>query len=187
MSKDTSKAAKKTVKKAVKTARQAAPVGHEKGWDATPVMGLGLYWDDVKIGQRFRTLGRTITEADITMFVGVTGMVEEMFTNLDYIQAESKIGARPAPGSMVFCISEGLLLQSTMQRTGMACLECDLRILRPTVAGDTIHVQAEVVEARATASKPGRGLMRTFNRVVNQRGEVVATYNPLRMVKGRPQ
>ena len=62
--------------------------------------------------------------------------------------------------------------------------ERDLRILRPTVAGDTIHVQAEVVETRAT-SKPGRGLMRTANRVVNQRAEVVATYNPLRMVKGR--
>jgi len=167
-----------------KTAKHA--VGQEKGWDDIPMMGLGLYWDDVKVGQRFRTIGRTITEADITMFVGVTGMVEEMFTNLDYIQAESRIGERPAPGSMVYCISEGLLMQSTMQRTGMAFLECDLRILRPTVAGDTIHVQAEVVEARAT-SKPGRGLMRTFNRVVNQRGEVVATYNPLRMVKGRTQ
>jgi acyl dehydratase len=156
----------------------------DAGWADTPVMGVGLYWDDVKTGQRFRTLARTITEADITMFVGVTGMVEEMFTNLEYIQAESKIGARPAPGSLVFCISEGLLMQSTMQRTGMAFLACDLRILRPTVAGDTIHVQAEVVEARAT-SKPGRGLMRTANRVVNQRSEVVATYNPLRMVKGR--
>ena len=160
-------------------------LGQEAGWDDTPVMGVGLHWDDVRVGHRFRTVGRTITEADITMFVGVTGMVEEMFTNLDYIQAESKMGSRPAPGSMVYCISEGLLMQSTMQRTGMAFLECDLRILRPTVAGDTIHVQAEVVEARGT-SKPGRGLMRTFNRVVNQRGEVVATYNPLRMVKGRP-
>jgi len=156
----------------------------ESGWDDAPVMGMGLYWDDVKIGQRFRTLGRTITEADITMFVGVTGMVEEMFTNMEYVRSESKIGSRPAPGSMVFCISEGLLMQSTMQRTGMAFLECDLRILRPTTAGDTIHVQAEVVEARAT-SKPGRGLMRTANRVVNQRGEIVATYNPMRMVKSR--
>jgi acyl dehydratase len=156
----------------------------DSGWDDAPVMGLGLYWDDVKPRQRFRTLARTITDADITLFVGVTGMVEEMFTNLEYIQAESKIGARPAPGSMVFCICEGLLMQSTMQRTGMAFLECDLRILKPTVAGDTIHVQAEVVEARAT-SKPGRGLMRTLNRVINQRGELVATYNPLRMVKGR--
>ncbi len=156
----------------------------DASWDETPVMGMGLYWDDVKIGQRFRTLGRTITEADITQFVGVTGMVEEMFTNLEYIRAESRIGARPVPGSMVFCICEGLLMQSTMQRTGMAFLECDLRILRPTEAGDTLHVQVEVVEARAT-SKPGRGLLRTANRVVNQRGEVVATYNPMRMVKGR--
>ena len=149
-----------------------------------PVMGMGLHWDDVAIGQRFQTLGRTITEADITMFVGVTGMVEEMFTNIEYIKTESRIGARPVPGSLVFCISEGLLMQSTMQRTGMAFLECDLRILKPTVAGDTIHVECEVVEARAT-SKPGRGLLRTANRVVNQRGETVATYNPMRMVKGR--
>lgn len=158
--------------------------GQDAGWDEVPVMGLGLHWDDVKVGQRFRTLARTITEADITLFVGVTGMVEEMFTNLEYVRAESRIGARPAPGSLVFCICEGLLMQSTMQRTGMAFLECDLRILKPTVAGDTIQVQAEVVEARAT-SKAGRGLLRTFNRVVNQRGELVATYNPLRMVKGR--
>lgn len=156
----------------------------DAGWSDVQVMGLGLHWDDVTVGQRFRTLGRTITEADITMFVGVTGMVEEMFTNMEYVKVESKIGSRPVPGSMVFCISEGLLMQSTMQRTGMAFLECDLRILKPTSAGDTIHVQAEVVEARAT-SKPGRGLLRTANRVVNQRGEVVATYNPMRMVKGR--
>jgi acyl dehydratase len=149
-----------------------------------PVVGVGLHWDDVKIGQRFRTLGRTVTEADITMFVGVTGMIEEMFTNLEYIREESRMGSRPVPGSLVFCIAEGLLMSATMQRTGIAFLECDLRILKPTTAGDTLTVECEVVEARAT-SKPGRGLMRTFNRVINQRGEVVATYNPLRMIKGR--
>lgn len=164
--------------------KHASETGQDAGWDNVPVMGVGLYWDDVRVGQRLRTLGKTITEADLAMFVAATGMVEEMFTNTEYINKESKIGARPVPGSMVYCIAEGLLMQSTMQRTGMAFLECDLRILKPTAAGDTLHVQAEVLEARAT-SKPGRGLMRTFNRVVNQRGEVVATYNPLRMVKGR--
>ena len=151
-----------------------------------PVMGMGLHWDDVKVGQRFQTLGRTVTETDIINFITATGMVEEMFTNVEYISAESRMGQRPAPGSLVFCFAEGLLMQSTMQRTGMAFLECDLRILKPTLAGDTLHVEAEVVEARGT-SKPGKGLMRTFNKVVNQRAEVVATYNPLRMVKGRPQ
>jgi acyl dehydratase len=149
-------------------------------------MGVGLHWDDVKVGQRFQTLGRTVTETDIINFVSATGMVEEMFTNIEYITAESRMGQRPAPGSLVFCFAEGLLMQTTMQRTGMAFLECDLRILKPTLAGDTLHVEAEVVEARAT-SKAGKGLMRTFNKVVNQRGEVVATYNPLRMVKGRSQ
>ena len=158
---------------------------YNKASPEMPVMGVGLYWDDVKIGQRFQTLGRTITETDIINFVSATGMVEEMFTNIEYIQSESRMGARPVPGSLVFCTAEGLLMQSTMQRTGMAFLECDLRILKPTLAGDTVHVECEVVEARAT-SRPGRGLMRTFNRVVNQRGEVVATYNPLRMVKSRP-
>jgi acyl dehydratase len=147
------------------------------------VVGLGFYWDELPVGRRFRTLGRTVTEADIINFVSATGMVEEMFTNVEYIRQESRIGTRPVPGSMVYCISEGLLMQSTMQRTGMAFLNAEIDILKPTVAGDTLHVDCEVVESRAS-SKPGRGLVRTFNRVVNQRGEIVATYNPLRMVKG---
>lgn len=158
----------------------------QKDANGLDIYGVGIYWDDVSIGYKFRTLGRTITEADITMFIGATGMVEEMFTNVEYISQVSVIGSRPAPGSLVFCISEGLLMQSTMQRTGMAFMEADIKILRPTAAGDTLHVECEVIEARAT-SKGGRGLMRTANKVINQRGEVVATYNPLRMVKSRPK
>ncbi|MES2248112.1 MAG: MaoC family dehydratase N-terminal domain-containing protein [Pseudomonadota bacterium] len=149
------------------------------------IMGIGLHWNDVEVGDRFRTLGKTITEADIAMYVAAVGMVEEMFTNVEYIKEVSVIGSRPVPGSLVFCTAEGLLMQSTMQRTGMAFLEADVKVHKPTTAGDTIHVECEVVEARAT-SKADRGLLRTSNKVVNQRGEVVLTYNPLRMVKTRP-
>jgi acyl dehydratase len=149
------------------------------------IMGVGLHWNDVEVGDRFRTLGRTITEADIAMYVAAVGMVEEMFTNVEYINEVSVIGSRPVPGSLVFCTAEGLLMQSTMQRTGMAFLEADVKVHKPTTAGDTIYVECEVVEARAT-SKADRGLLRTSNKVVNQRGEVVLTYNPLRMVKTRP-
>lgn len=148
------------------------------------IMGVGLHWNDVVVGDRFRTLGRTITEADITLFVGVVGMVEEMFINAEYIREHSVIGTRPVPGSLVLCVAEGLLMQSTMQRTGMAFLEADIKVHRPTNAGDTIHVECEVVEARAT-SKSDRGLLRTSNKIVNQRGDLVLTYNPLRMVKTR--
>jgi acyl dehydratase len=52
----------------------------------------------------------------------------------------------------------------------------------PTVVGDTLHVEAEVTEARLT-SKGDRGLVRFANKVVNQRGETVLAYDPLRMLK----
>lgn len=154
--------------------------------DGLPIVGTGFFWNDLEVGDRFRTLGRTISEADVTLFVGVTGMVEEMFTNTEYIAEASLMGTRPVPGSFVFCIAEALLMQTTMQRTGMAFLEASLKIERPTNAGDTLHVRCEVVEARGTR-QPGKGLVRTRNEVVNQRGEVVATYEPLRMVKGAPR
>lgn len=149
------------------------------------IMGVGLHWDDVQVGDRFRTLGRTITETDIVAYVAAVGMVEEMFTNIEYIREASIMGVRPVPGSLVFCIAEGLLMQSTMQRTGMAFFEADIKVHKPSTAGDTIHVECEVVQACAT-SKPERGLLRTSNKVINQRGEVVLSYNPLRMVKSRP-
>lgn len=152
--------------------------------ESLPVVGIGFYWNDLSIGQKFQTLGRTITETDVVNFVGATGMVEEMFTNVEYIVQESLMGKRPAPGSLVFCMAEGLLMQSTMQRTGVAFLEANLIIKAPTSVGDTIHVECEVIEARAT-SRPGRGLLRTHNKVINQRNELVAEYNPLRMVKTR--
>lgn len=148
-------------------------------------VGLGLFFEDLPVGRRFRTIGRTVTEADITNFVNCTGMVEVLFTNLEFLAHESDITGRPAPGALVYAFAEGLLTQSTMQHTGFAFLHMELNVEAPVVAGDTIHVECEVIEARLSRSRPGRGLVRTRNNVVNQRGEVVQTYTPLRMVKRR--
>ncbi|MGA8401764.1 MAG: MaoC family dehydratase N-terminal domain-containing protein [Stellaceae bacterium] len=148
-------------------------------------LGLGLFFEDLPVGRQFKTIGRTVTEADITAFVNCTGMVEVLFTNLEFLKEESDIKGRPAPGALVYAFAEGLLTQSTMQHTGFAFLHMELDIKGPVVAGDTIHVECEVVEARLSKSRPGRGLVRTRNRVVNQRGEAVQIYTPLRMVKRR--
>jgi acyl dehydratase len=51
------------------------------------------------------------------------------------------------------------------------------------LAGDTIHVECEVMESRLSGSKPGRALVRTSNRVVKQDGKVALVYTPLRMIK----
>jgi len=149
-----------------------------------PIVGIGFHFEDLPVGLKFRTVGRTVTEPDIVNFIGVTGMTEVLFTDLDYVEKESVIKGRLAPGSLAFCFAEGLLMQSTLQRTGLAFLGTELKIERPILAGDTLHVVVEVIAARTT-SKPGRGIVTTRNEVVNQKGETVLVYTPTRMIKMR--
>ena len=148
-------------------------------------VGLGLYFEDLPVGKTFKTIGRSVTEADIINFVNATGMVEVVFTNLEFLAEESDIKGRPAPGALGYTFAEGLLVQSTMQHTGYAFLHMEMEIKAPVLAGDTIHVECEVIESRRSKSRPGRGLVRTRNNVVNQDGKVVIIYTPLRMVKCR--
>ena len=148
-------------------------------------VGLGFYYEDLPVGRTFRTIGRSITEADITNFVNCTGMVEVLFTNLEFLREESDIKHRLAPAALVYCFAEGLLVQATMQHTGLAFLHMELNVERPVFAGDTIHVEVEVIEARLSRNRPGRGLVRTRNRVVKHDGIVALAYTPLRMIKCR--
>jgi acyl dehydratase len=148
-------------------------------------VGLGFFFEDLEVGKTFKTVGRTVTEADITNFVNATGMVEVLFTNLEFLRKESDIKGRVAPGALAYCFAEGLLVQSTMQHTGFAFLGMELEIKAPVLAGDTIHVECEVIEARLSKSRPGRGLVRTRNRIVKQDGTVAIEYTPLRMIKCR--
>jgi acyl dehydratase len=148
-------------------------------------VGLGFCFEDLPLGRQFKTVGRTVTEADIVNFINCIGMTEVLFTNVEFLKNESDIKGRVAPGSLVYCFAEGLLAQATMQKTGYAFLGMELKVEAPTFAGDTIHVECEVSESRLSKSRPGRGLVRTSNRVVKQDGTVVLTYTPLRMVKCR--
>ena len=146
-----------------------------------PVVGRGFCYEDLPLGYRFRTHRRTIAESDLTAFVNLTWLTEELFAVED--DSERAIKGRAVPGALVYSFAEGLLLP-TMQDTGLAFLGAQLDIKAPTRIGDTIHVEAEVTEARLT-SRGDRGLVRTSNIVVNQNGTTVLAYNPLRMLKRR--
>ncbi len=148
------------------------------------LLGQGFYWQDMAVGNSYRTFGRTITETDIVNFISCTGMLEVLFTNEVYRQTESAIQGRLAPGALVFSLAEGLTIAGSLQGTGVAFLGMELEISAPTLAGDTIHVEIEVIEQRES-SKGGRGLVRTRNRVINQTGACVLTYTPLRLMKSR--
>lgn len=146
------------------------------------LLGIAPFWDDLSVGDRFRTVGRTLTETDLVNFVNLSWLTEELFTNSEDRKSMA-IKGRVVPAALVYSCAEGLLLP-LIQGTGLAFLNATLEVKGPTFVGDTIHVECTVAEARKT-SKGGRGLVRTENKVVNQNGETVLAYNPLRMMKGR--
>lgn len=149
------------------------------------VVGIGKYFEDLPLGLKFRTVGRTVTEADIVNVINATGMLEVLFTNTEYLKNESVIKGRLVPAILILGFAEGQLMQTVLQKTGLAFLDMEMKVFGPTFAGDTIHVEVEVIESRAT-SKPDRGLVRTRNSVITQAGTKVLEYTPLRMVKRKP-
>ena len=148
-------------------------------------VGLGFPFEELPVGRKFKTIGRTITEADIINYVNCTGLTEVLFTDAEFRAQESVIKGRFAPAMLAYALAEGLLAQATLQHMGLAFLNMELNVHNPVFAGDTVHVEVEVIEARVSRSRPDRGLVRTRNEVVKQDGTKVLTYTPLRMVKCR--
>ncbi len=148
-------------------------------------VGLGFHWEDLPVGRKFKTVGRTVTETDLVNFITCTGMLEVLFTNIEFIEKESAIKGRVVPGALAYTFAEGLLTQSVMQGAGLAFLNMELDIKAPTFVGDTIHVECEVIGCQESKKRPGLGLVRTRNQVVKQDGTVVLVYTPLRLVKGK--
>ena len=146
-------------------------------------LGRGLFYEDLAVGTRWRSAGRTLTEADLVAFVNLTWFTEDLFTNLAEREGNA-IGGRPVPAGMVLTMAEGLIVPS-VEQTGLAFLHVEMDVKRPTFVGDTITVHCEVVEARET-SKGDRGLVRTSNTVVNAAGQAVLVYRPLPPRRRRP-
>ena len=148
-------------------------------------LGLGFTWEQLSVGQKFRTLNRTVTEADLMMFVGTTGMVEVIFTDATFGAEKCAIQGRFVPAALTYSLIEGLICQSMIQGTGLAMLELKQEIKAPVRVGDTIHGEVEVLSVRPT-SKGNRGIVVSRIDVKNQMDEVVMTYEATRMLAGRP-
>jgi len=146
-------------------------------------LSRGLFYEDLPVGTRWHSAGRTLFEADLTAYVNLTWFTEELFTNLDDRGGNAIVG-RPIPAIMVMAVAEGLVLPS-MERTGQAFLHTEMDVKGPIQVGDTVYVDCEVIESRLT-SAGDKALVRTRNTVKNQAGKVVLIYQPLRLMKCRP-
>lgn len=157
----------------------AAPAGVDR---SLPRLGQGFVWQDLQVGQRFRTFRRTVTETDLVSFIGVTGMLEAIFIEDGY--EGGAMAGRPVPGALTYALIEGFILQTMIQGTGLAMLELHQKILAPVQVGDTIEAVVEVTEIRPT-SKSGRAVVTSRIDVFNHQGVMVMTYTATRLLAGR--
>lgn len=150
--------------------------------DSLPLLGQGFFFQDLRVGQSFRTYRRTVTETDLVNFISVTGMLEMIF--IDSEGAAGAIGGRPVPGALTYTLIEGFILQTMIQGTGLAMLELTQKILKPVRVNDTIHAVVTVTGIRPT-STGNRAIVDSQVDVYNQRGEQVMTYTARRLLAGR--
>ena len=150
---------------------------------AHPLLGHGFFWQDLLVGQKFQTFNRTVTETDLVNFISVTGMLEIIF--IDAEGAAGAIGGRPVPAALTYSLIEGFILQTMIQGTGLAMLECTQKVLAPVRVNDTIHAVVEVAGIKPT-SKGNRAIVDSNIEVFNQHGNAVLRYTARRMLAGRP-
>jgi len=133
-----------------------------------------MKFEDVEIGQTVRTEGRTITEADIVNFAGVSGDFYYPHTNEEKMK-QTGFEGRIAHGALIFSVMTGLLWQSSGDRPEVVALYGidGMRFTNPVYPGDTIHVETEVIDKEPRDHPYGNGVVTNEAEVVNQEGETV--------------
>lgn len=143
------------------------------------------YLEDFAVGEEIETPARTVTEADVVAFAGLSGDYNPIHTDAEFA-AGTPFGQRIAHGLLGLSIASGLAGRTGMlEGTALAFLAIeDWRFAKPILFGDTVRVRIKVIEARAS-SKPGAGVLRRRIELVNQRGEVVQSGTFVTLVKAR--
>jgi acyl dehydratase len=132
-----------------------------------------MYFDEFQTGQKIITAGRTITEADIVSFAGLSGDYNQIHVDADY-SAKAPFGQRVAHGLLVTAIGSGLAMQTgVMEGTVLAFREInEWKFIKPVFIGDTVHVVLEVKETK-DLRRIGGGSVLIEVAVVNHKDEIV--------------
>ncbi|MFB3925005.1 MAG: MaoC/PaaZ C-terminal domain-containing protein [Syntrophales bacterium] len=137
------------------------------------------YLDDYKVGDKFISPARTITETDIVNFAGLTGDWHPLHTDVEYA-AKTPFKERIAHGMLTLCV--GMVLpfrlgpySSFLPKSFVAFYGMEsVRFTAPTRIGDTIHCETEIIGIEDKGK--GRGVLASLNRIVNHRGEILVNY-----------
>ena len=149
---------------------------------------LGYTYADLYVGMSFRSPGRTITDADLVAFAGLTGDYSELHTSDVYAKA-SQFGRRVAHGMLGLAYAHGLMWPRTgeLRETAVAFLGIsDWKFAGPIFVGDTIFVNYRIAELRDSKSKPSQAIATFDVEIVNQDGKVVQRGRKVLLVSKEP-
>jgi acyl dehydratase len=135
----------------------------------------GYRYADLHVGMTFRSPGRTITDADLVGFAGLTGDFSELHTS-DVYAKNSQFGRKVAHGLLGLAYAHGLMWARTgeMRETAVAFLGInEWKFLEPIFVGDTIFVNYQISELRDSKSRPTQAIAVFDVSVVNQNNRTV--------------
>jgi len=128
------------------------------------------YFDEMKIGEKNVSRARTVTEADVVLFCMFTGNWLELHSNAQFAET-TRFGQRLVQGSLVYSLIPGLFSVQPAGRT-IAFYGVDkLRFVKPVFIGDTVRVEAEVIDLHDRGESDG--IVTQSVTVKNQRDETV--------------
>ncbi len=143
-------------------------------------------YEAVEIGEGFETQGRTITEADVLNFAGVSGDFNHLHTDAETM-ADSPLGGRVAHGTLVLAVTTGLLWQARTaeEREHLVAFYGmdELRFVKPVFIGDTVHAETEITEKWETDHPAASGIVRQQVTTKNQDDETVLSVEFLLLVR----
>lgn len=142
-----------------------------------------LYMDDVKVGQNWVSPARTVTEADLVNFAGVSGDFNPI--HMDHEFARSTAFGKPiAHGLLVVAIASGLSLNSPPMRTMAFVTIENWQFVEPVYIGDTIHIRTSLI-SKEPRSRGRRALMTWQREVINQQEKILQKGVTTTLVEGR--
>jgi acyl dehydratase len=140
------------------------------------------YYEDFDVGAVFRShLGRTITETENTWFTCVTMNTNQVHFNAEYA-ARTEFGRPLVVSTLTLAIVLGLSVRDTSENAAANLGWGDIILAAPVFAGDTLWSESEVLETRASRSRPSCGIVSIRTRGINQRREVVLEFTRTFMV-----
>lgn len=132
---------------------------------------MGLYFEEFEVGDQVESTGRTITEADIVNFAGISGDWNLIHTDAEYSK-HHLFEQRVAHGLLVLSIASGLAVRlGFMEETILAFRGLEWKFTKPVHIGDTIRLRV-TVDSVKEMRRLGGGLVNFKMEVLNQKDEI---------------